>query len=204
MSLMTGVPGFAGDLEKNHSLLFGKVSYVLPEEVFTKPRSIARLINPGITEEYRYEDTGNASAVIVITKIREDYPKDDSLLDKIVPKNKAMQRQFGEDVVLLRTVSNEGSRIEELVFLNAQYDQTSFPYGIGGSDLHREVDSLGISMLFVEDELLIECAMHVRKKAQETRDVFIERARTLCSKWQKTVKAEKMRNGAEEQKQIAR
>jgi hypothetical protein len=186
-----GVTSSAGELNQKHQLLFGTISHTLPAEIFKKPRCLARLINPGITEEYRFEENQEASAVLVITKIRKDYPKDDSLLDKVTPGNKALQRQFGEDVVWLRTAAKENPRIEEMIFLNAIYDQTSFPYGMGGENLNREVESLGISSMFVQNEMLIECAMHLKRAKAETKDAFIKRAQDLCLKWQKTIKTER-------------
>ena len=95
----------AGNLEQRHDLMFGKVTHELPSELFMEPRTIANLQTPGITEDYRFEETEKGSAVIVITKIRPDYPKDDSLLDKIKPKNEGMKKHFGGDVVLLRTIN---------------------------------------------------------------------------------------------------
>lgn len=185
-----GITFLANDLNKEHKFLFGKISHTLPSEIFKSPRSIARLINPGITEEYRFEENENASVVLVITKIRKDYPKDDSLLDKVTPSNKAMQNQFGKDVVLLRTASKEKPRIEEMIFLNAEYDHTSFPYGMGATNPNRELECLGISIMFVQNELLVECAMHLKKAKQETKEAFIKRAQDLCLKWQKTIKSE--------------
>lgn len=191
ISLLAGSACLADGLEQRHPLLFGSVSHVLPKEVFKEPGTLARLINPGITEEYRFEETGDAAAVLVVTKIRPDYPKDDSLLDKVVPKNMAMQEHFGTNVVLLTAVSKKSPRVEEMVFLNAEYDQFSFPYGMGGADLTREVESLGISQMFVQEGCLVECAMHFKRKKGEKKAEFVERARAACGKWQRTVKVER-------------
>lgn len=187
----SGVSPSADERYKQHQLSFGTISHTLPGALFKKPRNMGRVINPGITEEYRFEESENASAVLIITKVRKDYPKDDSLLDNVISGNKALQRQFGEDIVWLRTASKDNPRIEELIFLNAMYDQMSFPYGMGGENLSREVECLGISSIFVQNEMLIECAMHLKRAKVETKDAFIKRAQDLCLQWQKTIKTEK-------------
>jgi hypothetical protein len=192
MAEVKGQKAIGDGLQQEHQLSFGKLSHSLPSEIFNKPRGSLRVTNPGITEEYRFEENEDASAVLVVTKIREDYPKGDQLLEKsLVPGNQAMQKQFGREVVLLRTVSREKPRIDEIIFLNAAYDANSFPYAMGGSDLKREVESLGISIAFVQNELYIECAMHLKRGKQETKEAFIKRAQDLCIKWQKSIKAVK-------------
>jgi hypothetical protein len=191
MIFIIGATCTANELKKEHQMLFGKISHNLPSVIFKKPRTIATLINPGITEEYRFEEAGNAALVLVVTKIRQDYPKDDSLLDKVKPKHQSMQKYFGDDIVLLRNVSKEKPRIDEMIFLNAEYDQKYFPYGMGGKNLKGKVKSLGISHFFVKDGLFIECSMYLEKNKKESKEEFIKRAKTLCGKWQKTIKVKK-------------
>lgn len=188
--LIIGTDCIADELQKKHEFSFGKVYHTLPSEVFKHVRTIARTITPAITQEYRFEETGDASAVLVITKIRQDYPKDDSLLDRTISKSKNLQKHVGKKIVLLRTVSKRKPRIEELVFLNAGYGQ-SFPYGLGGSGISEDVQSIGISLTFVQNGFYIECAMHLKRKESESRKSFIKRTRKLCAKWQRTIKAKK-------------
>ena len=180
-----------GAVKREHTLLFGEVSHLLPIHLFDKPRVIARLVNPGITEEFRFEENKEVSAVIVVTKIKKEYPKDDQLLDKIAPKQKNMQDYFGDDTVLLRAFELANRRVQEMVFLNAEYNPVSFPYGMGGRNLKRDIESLGISQSIVRDGLYIECAIYLEKKADENKNDFIDRARRICEEWTLSIEAKK-------------
>lgn len=175
------------DLEQSHRLSFGSISHTLPSEIFNNPHTTATVIQSGITEECRFEEGDRHSAVLVVTKIRKDYPKDDSLLDKVLPRYESIQQHFGKDVVLLRSTMNQKQRVEELIFLNAAYEKT-YPYGLGGQDLSGPVRHLGISLFFVQDGLFFECALHLKRAEGESKNDFIERSQKLCHQWQRSVR----------------
>jgi hypothetical protein len=134
-----------------------------------------REITPG------YEADGRAG-VLVFTKIREDYPQDDSVLDKVTPRHQSMQQHFGKDLVQLRGFDVNGRRIEELVTVNVAYDQF-FPYGAAIDRQKKAVESIAVSQIGVADGLLIECALFRKLPADADVETAIETLRTECQAW---------------------
>jgi len=169
-----------------HLDALGKIAHRVPPEVGAEHRYSTSQPNPGITSEFRFKGKTNA-AVLVVTRIRDDYPKDDRLLDKQRPRSVATQRHFGRDIVRLRAVDADGKRFDEEVFLNCEYSDYSYPYGLGGANLRGDLRELSVQQTFVRDGRFIECSLHLKRLPSEAAEEFIARGQKACSRWAQSV-----------------
>ena len=145
----------------------------------TEIRIVERESRPGITSDVQFIGNNGMVACIVSTKIRADYPKDDSLLDRPKKNYLVMQEQIGEDFVLIDSADSPkdttqetettrpSSRFLQFTVKNERYDKTVFPFGLA---MHRDdkLKSMSIHRLFVRDGYLIEAVILTPAAPEDT------------------------------------
>jgi len=138
---------------------------------------INRDVRPGITSMMSAVTSNDISIAIVATKIRPDYPKDSSLLDKIKPKHAQEAKLFGADFESVD--KNKGrDRYLQYALLHEAYEPSVFPFGVTQEKLPAGKETLGVHREFVRSGHLVEIAIIVPNEGMET-DEFKKQAASL-------------------------
>ena len=139
-----------------------------------------RETQPGITADVKFVGDNGAVAGVVTTKIRPDYPKDDSLLDRVKPRYANMARQIGKKFVLTdsKDKTDKASKTKakgqkkaprhlQFTFANEKYDEFAFPFGVA-TVRSDELKTMGIHRLFVRKGYLTEVILLLPTRKNET------------------------------------
>ena len=145
-------------------------------------------VSPKITHELRIVAANGDAAVLIATRIRDDLPKDDSILERVAAKNGDYKGTGLENHVLTRYIEYKDRRAFEFILLNSHYD-SSFPYGLGLGSTGEKIETIGIRLFIVHDDRLVEFALHLnaRKDENETKEAFIARSQKQALEWAKTI-----------------
>lgn len=124
-----------------------------------------RETTPGITTLVKFVGDNKVVAAIVATKIRPDYPKDDSLLNRVRPRYANMGKTYGDSFSFVDTkdlenksTNNRNRRYLQFMLQDESYTDFGFPFVIS-HEPNKETKSLGIHRLFVRNGYFYEVAM---------------------------------------------
>lgn len=183
-------PGTDLGLWKIGLLPSGMVSHVLPPE-FAAHKTRVLDPNPGITRQFVYETADGLAAVLIVTKIRAELPKDDSLLDKSKADNEALLKAKGAELVALRDGELAGRRFTAMSALNWDYGP-SFPHAInlGAAPAGDRPAAAGDTAVFVRDGFFIEAALHRRSDGKLPRADLLAGLQDLSRRWLESVRVQ--------------
>ena len=137
--------------------------------------------NPGITSVATIESDNAIGLAIVATKIRADYPKDDSLLDKHVPRMAVGKQIFGEDFDLYDNKEN-GRRFLQFTLVNESREAPTFPISRERKNDAKGTEAMGIHRFFVRSGYLIEVAVVVENADGRSKDKLRQLSADVMSK----------------------
>lgn len=150
-----------------------------------------REVAPKIIKELRFFCKDGPAAVLVSTRIRDELPKDDRVLERLEPKYKNFKAQHGEGDVLLEFRGTSPHRTLEFAVSGGEY-QELFPYVVGGHiGLDDPPKSITISQFYVTDNRLFEVAIFLPNSDKASRADLFTRARKVCDQWRATVAVKK-------------
>jgi len=139
-----------------------------------------------VTKLFRFEFESGDIAVLVSTKIRDDWPKDDSTLLRIEPRFKQTQEQFGADLCDVRLVGKAPQRMLGVSLVNPA-DSPFFPMSLGSSRSDT-LNAVAVSHLFVKSGRVVECAIMGKNFGGEERDALVSRVSALVTQWRQSLK----------------
>ena len=182
----TAAPGAA----KSSTILFedplGKVEVGLPP-MEVQFESSQREVVPKLIRELRLVCKDGPAAVLVSTRIRDELPKDDRVLERLEPKYKNFQAEHGKEDVLLELRGASPHRTLEFVVSGGEY-QDAFPYVVGGHiGLDDPPKSITISQFYVTKSRLFEVAIYLPNADKATKADLFTKARKLCDQWRERI-----------------
>lgn len=125
---------------------------------------------PGITSLMTAECDNGLIIAIVSTKIRADYPQDDTLLTRQKPQVEAGAQIFGADYEISdREV--DGRRLLDYTLLHESFDPTVFPFGSGQEKNPAGKETIGIHRMFVRSGHFFEVAIILTNSGDSTADL---------------------------------
>jgi hypothetical protein len=146
-----------------------------------------RELAPGLSHEIRFTTQKEGpAAVLVSTRIREELPKDDRVLERIEPKYRAFKTEHGDDVIVAFD-GKSPNRMLEFGVAGGEY-QDMFPYVVGGQiGGDGPPASVTMSHFFVDSGRMFEMAVFLPNDDRSTRKDLFNRARKVCQDWRTTV-----------------
>ncbi|MCP3176527.1 hypothetical protein MJO47_05375 [Desulfuromonas sp. KJ2020] len=149
------------------------------------PQISEKWVEPEITSEIRSDYPNGNASVIIITKIRDDLPKDDSILERVKNKNIPLQKMHGDKRVSITEKKSSNSKVLQVVFKEITYDEFT-PYGLG----FTKSESIGVSQYIVKKGFLVEFFTFIKNNSKtpftEIEPVIIE----LCDEFRDSFKIE--------------
>ena len=147
------------------------------------PKITEKWVEPEITSEIRSDFPNGNAAVLVITKIRDDLPKNDSVLERVKNRISVLQKTYGEEKVKITEKAENNSKILQVNYRDIVYDEYT-PYGIG----FTKSDSIGISQYLVRRGYLVELFVFLKNNSDtpilELEPVIID----LCDEFRSSLK----------------
>lgn len=115
---------------------------------------------PGITSVMTAECDNGLNVAVVATRIRADYPKDDSLLTRQKPRIESGAGIFGDDYEWSDR-EEDGRRLLERTLLHESYDPAIFPLGVGQKKNEPGKETIGVHRVLVRSGYFYEVAIIV-------------------------------------------
>jgi hypothetical protein len=176
--------------EENRPILFddplGQVEVGVPPMAVEFEHS-ERELAPKLTREIRFISKAGPAAVLVSTRIRDDLPKDDRVLERLEPNYRKNFKQPHDDDVVLEFRGKSPDRTLEFALAGGDY-QEAFPYVVGGEiGVADPPKSVTISQFFVIKDRMFEAAIFLPNSERASKAALLSQARKLCDDWRATI-----------------
>lgn len=146
-----------------------------------------RELAPKLIKEIRFVSKAGPAAVLVSTRIREDLPKDDRVLERLEPKYRNFKHEHGADDVVLEFRGKSPARTLEFALAGGEY-QEAFPYVVGGEiGVADPPKSVTISQFFVTHDRMFEVAIFLPNSEKSSRADLLAHARKVCDDWRSQI-----------------
>lgn len=146
-----------------------------------------RELAPKLIKELRFVSKAGPAGVLVSTKIRDELPKDDRVLERLEPKYRSFQQQHGEGDVTLEFRGKSPNRTLEFAVSGGEY-QEAFPYVVGGEiGVADPPKSVTISQFFVTHNRMFEVAIFLPNDDKASRADLFAHARKVCDDWRSQI-----------------